>query len=262
MAKVSMKETDYYKSGRHLENLKKACQKGAELSKAKALERKQKEEVLYNENPKICIECGKPHPFEKRNNKCCSASCSIKISNRQRGPRTEEQKAKISAALKIIREYRCLTCNTVIETHRKRLYCNDTECRKEQKIKAAKLGVATSIKNNSYRGWKARTKEPSYPEKYFISLFENEKVAGWDRELKVGKWFIDFAFKDKMIALEIDGKQHELPERKASDVEKDAFLKLQNWEVIRIKWFNPVSEKNKNLLYPQIERLKEILGVG
>lgn len=262
MAKVSMKETDYYKSGRHLENLKKAGQKAAEIAKAKSRDQKLKEEALYNENPKICIECGKLHSFEKRNNKCCSASCSIKISNRQRGPRTEEQKAKISAALKIIREYRCLTCNSVIETTFKRLYCNDPECRKEQKIKAAKLGVETAIKNNSYRGWAKRTKEPSYPEKYFISLFENEKIAGWDRELKVGKWFIDFAFKDKMIALEIDGKQHELPERKASDVEKDAFLKLQNWEVIRIKWFNPVSEKNKNLLYPQIERLKEILGVG
>lgn len=259
-----MKETDYYKSGKHLENLRKAGQKGADSAKAKALERKQKEEALYNENPKICIECGKPHTFEKRINKCCSKSCSIRVSNRAKGSKTEECRLKISTSLKARNKdkipNKCLTCNNIItDGNSRRMYCKNPECRKEQKLLAGQRAAATVKKNNSRKGWAKRTKEPSYPEKYFISLFENEKITGWERELKVGKWFIDFAFKDKMIALEIDGKQHELPERKASDVEKDAFLKLQNWEVIRIKWFNPVSEKNKNLLYPQIEDLKSIL---
>jgi very-short-patch-repair endonuclease len=35
---------------------------------------------------------------------------------------------------------------------------------------------------------------------------------------------------------ELDGKQHELPDRKLSDARKDAFLISQGWQVHRIKW--------------------------
>jgi very-short-patch-repair endonuclease len=35
---------------------------------------------------------------------------------------------------------------------------------------------------------------------------------------------VDFAFTDQRIAIEIDGSQHLLPERKAKDDEKDALL--------------------------------------
>lgn len=113
----------------------------------------------------------------------------------------------------------------------------------------------------THSGWHNRRGEPSYPEKYFISLFENESITGWIREKKVGRWFIDFAFDSKMVAVEIDGRQHEDSDRKKSDEEKDLFLAQSGWTVIRIKWSNPSTEKGKNILYPQIEKLKKILEV-
>lgn len=63
-----------------------------------------------------------------------------------------------------------------------------------------------------------------------------------------------------MLAVEVDGKQHLLPERAAADAEKDLMLKTLGWTVVRIAWSNPNSSQGKAKLYPQLialfERLK------
>lgn len=92
------------------------------------------------------------------------------------------------------------------------------------------------VNNGTHKGWQSREKiKPSFPEKVVMEIL-SELNFSYLRELKVGKWFIDFAFKDKMIALEIDGKQHTYPERMIKDQEKDSFLNAQGWKVHRIKW--------------------------
>lgn len=77
----------------------------------------------------------------------------------------------------------------------------------------------------------------SYPEKMF-QKYLNER--GYSdkynivREYSVFPFFIDFAFIDLKLAIEIDGSQHLLPERKLKDKEKDALLTNKGWIVIRI----------------------------
>ena len=112
----------------------------------------------------------------------------------------------------------------------------------------------------THSGWHNRKGEASYPEKYFMSVFKNENITGWIRDLKVGKWFIDFAFKNKMLAIEIDGRQHLDKERLASDKIKDKFLKLKGWKVIRIPWSNPKDQIGKDKLYPHIKNLKRSIA--
>ncbi len=113
---------------------------------------------------------------------------------------------------------------------------------------------------NNHNGWKSRTgKLPSYPEQYFIDLFQIESLTEYEREFNDGKWFIDFAFLSKRIAIEIDGKQHDLPERKLKDDEKDIYLESKGWKVFRIKWFNPRTNSGRDKLYPQIEEMKKLL---
>jgi len=56
------------------------------------------------------------------------------------------------------------------------------------------------------------------------------------RELKVDRYFVDLAFPDKMLAIEIDGQQHNLPERREADSVKDKILTSFGWQVVRIKW--------------------------
>ena len=116
--------------------------------------------------------------------------------------------------------------------------------------------IKIRIKNGTHKGWITRNKI-SYAENYFITVLTNLGLD-FKREHKVGKYFIDFAFINYKIALEIDGKQHELPDRKEADRIKDIFLTSLGWKIFRIKWYNPFS-KNKNKLYSQIEEFKELL---
>ena len=82
--------------------------------------------------------------------------------------------------------------------------------------------------------WK---REPSYPEKWFSKVIENE---GFDRnyisEMRFGKYVLDFAWIEKKKCIEIDGSQHEWPSRKESDKRKDEFIKNHGWLILRIKW--------------------------
>ena len=46
----------------------------------------------------------------------------------------------------------------------------------------------------------------------------DENLIDYEREVKFGKYFADFIIND--VVIELDGQQHELPERKASDIKK------------------------------------------
>ena len=82
-----------------------------------------------------------------------------------------------------------------------------------------------------------RLKNMSYPEKLFkktIELLNYDKQFYIEREYSVFPYFIDFAFINEMVAVEIDGQQHELPDRKANDIKKDDLLVKRGWRVFRI----------------------------
>jgi very-short-patch-repair endonuclease len=77
----------------------------------------------------------------------------------------------------------------------------------------------------------------SYPEKI---MFDKFLEIGFDkkylivREKSFFPYFIDFAFENEKVALEIDGSQHLLPDRKNSDDKKDKLLIENGWMVIRV----------------------------
>ena len=85
-------------------------------------------------------------------------------------------------------------------------------------------------------GWRTRDKfSCSYPESVCMRILEELQIS-YLREFRFGKYFIDFAFPDRKIAIEIDGKQHEKEERMKSDMKKDLLLIENGWTVHRIKW--------------------------
>ena len=92
------------------------------------------------------------------------------------------------------------------------------------------------MKNNPDKtAW--RLSNVSYPEKLFIEYVESnglDKKYSIIREYSVFPYFIDFAFVNQMVAVEIDGSQHLLPERKERDDKKDYLLNELGWLVIRI----------------------------
>jgi very-short-patch-repair endonuclease len=92
------------------------------------------------------------------------------------------------------------------------------------------------MKNNPDKtSW--RLSNVSYPEKLCIEYIEKnglDKKYSIVREYSVFPYFIDFAFLNQMVAVEIDGSQHLLPERKKIDDKKDELLNNLGWLVIRI----------------------------
>lgn len=95
------------------------------------------------------------------------------------------------------------------------------------------------MKNNPEKtAW--RLSNFSYPEKLMFNKFleiDFDKKYLIIREKSFFPYFIDFAFENEKIALEIDGSQHLLPERKMSDDEKDRLLVENGWRVIRVTDF-------------------------
>lgn len=92
------------------------------------------------------------------------------------------------------------------------------------------------MKNNPEKtAW--RLSNVSYPEKLCIEYIEKNglnKKYSIVREYSVFPYFIDFAFVNEMVAIEIDGSQHLLPERKERDDKKDKLLNDLGWLVIRV----------------------------
>jgi very-short-patch-repair endonuclease len=95
-----------------------------------------------------------------------------------------------------------------------------------------------------------RQKNMSYPEKCFKKILEdnklNEKYLIY-REYSVFPYFIDFAFVDEKIAVEIDGSQHLEENRKKKDIEKDKLLKSNGWRIIRIQATEVIRDGTKAL---------------
>ena len=101
------------------------------------------------------------------------------------------------------------------------------------------------IANNGGIWWSSRSKcKRSYAEEWTKHVLENETDGiKFCEEYHIGKWFLDFAWPDRQIGLEIDGKQHEWPERQQMDKEKDDYCVSHGWKILRLKWSDIVMNK-------------------
>lgn len=106
----------------------------------------------------------------------------------------------------------------------------------ESKAKMREARLKWMKDNPEKTAW--RQANMSYPEKLFkmkVEELELDKKYLIIRERSFFPYFIDFAFENEKVAIEIDGKQHELTERRESDREKDDLLIKDGWRVYRIE---------------------------
>lgn len=109
-----------------------------------------------------------------------------------------------------------------------------TEATKQLLSKIRKQQIA----QNGGIWWNSRSKcKRSYAEEWTKRVLENEtNNITFYEEYHIGKWFLDFAWPERKIGLEIDGKQHEWPDRRRMDAEKDAYCTSLGWKILRLKW--------------------------
>lgn len=123
---MSIKQSDYYKSGRFIDNAKKSSKLGSiRLSEIK-MERIEN----YNKNPKLCFQCESPIIYEKRNNKFCSSSCSATHNNTLR----KESKKCENCGNEFVpnrrsKKYCCRECSLVKLSERAKIPWEDQDYR-------------------------------------------------------------------------------------------------------------------------------------
>ena len=116
--------------------------------------------------------------------------------------------------------------------HQRKPECYKLSEETKDKIRQARLKYMEEHPDKT--AW--RLKNESYPEKLFtefLQKYEYDKKYLIVKEYSIFPYFIDFAFVNEKIAIEIDGSQHLLPDRKAKDNKKDELLTSNGWKVIR-----------------------------
>lgn len=141
-------------------------------------------------------------------------------------------------------------------------------CSEETKEKIRKKRIQFMKNNPDKTAW--RTSNLSYPEKLFLEKLE---ILNWGekysiiREFCVFPYFIDFAFVNEKVAIEIDGSQHLLEDRRIKDIKKDELLINNGWSVIRISEkevktnLDEIMLKIENILNTKISTQKYNLGL-
>jgi len=121
--------------------------------------------------------------------------------------------------------------------------CGDYKCQAikrgptsdETKAKLRDARLRYMKENPGETAW--RKSNMSYPEQCFFNAIQHRKLDEQYliiRERSVFPFFIDFAFEDQKIAVEIDGAQHNNPDVKEKDQRKDALLKSLGWRIFRV----------------------------
>lgn len=201
-----------------------------------------------------CENCGNSHDGSYGSGRFCSAKCSRSFSTKSKRKEINEKVSKKllgsdRGGLKI-REFVCIECSKKYEARKTVSKFCSRSCGAKHKLKDEKVKkkisegrkayIRKEVEKGTWIGWRTRRFEPSFPERY-ISRLLDEKNIFYEREYRVNRFFADFAFVDKKIDIEIDGKQHE--NRKAHDENRDRILREEGWKVYRIKWTFPNDDR-------------------
>lgn len=114
--------------------------------------------------------------------------------------------------------------------------CKSEEFRRqasERMKERHKLGLAATFQSR-------KNMFHSYPEKWLISVLKNDfnqiENIDYETERPFHKFFLDFAWPEKRLCIEIDGELHRYERQQKNDKEKDRLLKENGWKELRLKW--------------------------
>lgn len=132
----------------------------------------------------------------------------------------------------------------------------------ETKLKISKSMIKAQKEGRAYNIGQCRwNNKHSWPEQWLIEVLKNEfqmiEHIDYETEYSFGRFSLDFAWPNRKICIEVDGKQHDTDEaQKIRDKAKDLLLKDDGWKELRIPWL-------KCYKTPQfyIDEIKKLLGV-
>lgn len=184
-----------------------------------------------------CEKCHIKHDGTYGSGRFCSIICARSFStSAKRQEINEKVSAKLSSKHESMELPICKWCEIKPVKRRRNSYCSNS-CSLKARYKNEEFHDQNSKRLSLVRKpWISRKAcVPSFPEKCVGEWLDQLQIS-YEREFKFESWFVDFAIHSKMIALEVDGKQHSEQSRLESDSKKDAALIAAGWKVIRMRW--------------------------
>lgn len=250
MAKVNMKETAYYKSGKMRENGLLGLQKGAITCAEQARNRIDQ----YNLEPKLCSECNKPLSYKQRNYTFCSHACGAAKSNRCRQESGYEmpinQRESISIAIKTIRQNQklknietyhenpkfCVQCSMPLPFDKRRAKTCSKQC---LKMVFKKSGQRGGLKTASGPRAKRSKNEIAFAN---LCSLEFKKVTcneplfdGWDADVLIYDHKIAVLWNGDWHYREMGCYNHNLSQVQTRDAFKSELIKKHGWLLYIVK---------------------------
>ena len=166
--------------------------------------------------------------FTKWNQKCIDLGISRPSWNKGKTAETDE---RIKAAAQKVKDG--YETGRLIPSWKGKVHTDQEKKKISQSMKKAHAeGRAHNIGSCRWNN------EPSWPEKWFMMVIENEFTdKQYQREFPFHRFALDFAWVHKKKCIEIDGEQHQrFEEVKKRDMEKDSLLEKDGWQVLRMPW--------------------------
>ena len=212
-----------------------------------------------------CEKCGQLMLEKFGTGRFCSRACANSRSH------SDETKKKIKASLDstlvaqakpVSRNKKvCNICGIAIKSVNKTGVCRhcleNTSEGFAIKQELGRKGYKTKQERGTHVGWQSR-KISSYAEKFWQNVLDSNNIT-YEREFLVTcnktHYFLDFKLvcRNKLIDLEIDGKQHTYSDRAESDVIRDTNLTDLGYLVYRIPWNEINSEAGKVQMKQKID---------
>ena len=241
------------------------CANASKTLRNNLLKKKQEELEKWISEQHACEHCGKIMTEKYGSGRFCCKSCANSRHH------SENTRKKMSIALKgkpswnrgtkPKKEVRCKLCGKLLKKQPKTGLCQDclryTEEGKKLKSIKAQESQKIIIAEGRHKGWQPRNIK-SKSEEYFAQILDTNKIE-YKREFPVKhinqNYLLDFFIckNNKLVDVEIDGKQHNYKDRIKLDKIRDEFLQQKGYIIYRIKWPYRNSVNSQQLIKNNID---------
>lgn len=227
---------------------------------------KKKQEILekWVSEQHTCEHCGKIMTEKYGSGRFCSKICGCShrhLSENSRKKISETLKAHFEKTINKREPPKCSICGKPLKKQPKTGLCQDclryTEEGRKIRSDISQKSQKNIIAEGRHKGWQPRNIK-SKSEEYFAQILDTYKIE-YKREFPVKhinqNYLLDFFIckNNKLVDVEIDGKQHNYKDRIKLDKIRDEFLQQKGYIIYRIKWPYRNSVNSQQLIKNNID---------
>lgn len=228
------------------------------------LKKKQERLEKWVSEQHTCEHCGKIMTEKYGSGRFCSKICGCShrhLSENSRKKISETLKAHFEKTTNKKEPPKCSICGKPLKKQPKTGLCQDclryTEAGRKIRSDISQKSQKNIIAEGRHKGWQPRNIK-SKSEEYFAQILDTNKIE-YKREFPVKhinqNYLLDFFIckNNKLVDVEIDGKQHNYKDRIKLDKIRDEFLQQKGYIIYRIKWPYRNSVNSQQLIKNNID---------